>query len=185
MSFTDLPASAAWRHRDARDGFEVTFFAGTHLQGWTTAVEEGVAWMVRYDIAVDDQWRTRTALIEGRSLVGAVVRSLETDGSGRWLVDGSPTAHLDGCLDVDLESSAVTNTLPIHRLAQPPGVRADAPAAYVRATDLRVERLEQTYERIDDLRYRYAAPIFDVSCELKYDAAGLVVNYPGIAVRVA
>jgi hypothetical protein len=28
------------------------------------------------------------------------------------------------------------------------------------------------------------APAFDLSCQLVYDAYGLVVDYPGIAVRV-
>jgi hypothetical protein len=54
--------------------------------------------------------------------------------------------------------------------------------------DLSVERLEQRYVRLDDDRgcecYRYTAPQFDFECELLYDASGLVLEYPGIAVRV-
>jgi hypothetical protein len=62
-----------------------------------------------------------------------------------------------------------------------------APAAYVRAVPGPVERLEQLYERVkssDGLSaYEYAAPAFDFSCQLIYDTHGLVVDYPGIAVR--
>jgi hypothetical protein len=98
-------------------------------------------------------------------------------------------AWLDGCLDVDLEASATTNALPIHRLGLSVGGRADAPAAYVRAPTLRVERLEQTYARLPDdgeiARYEYVAPAFDFSAVLTYDRFGLVLDYPGIAVRVA
>ena len=69
------------------------------------------------------------------------------------------------------------------------GGRANAPAAYVRAPTLRVERLEQTYERLPDdgerARYEYVAPAFDFSAVLTYDRFGLVLDYPGIAVRVA
>ena len=68
------------------------------------------------------------------------------------------------------------------------GARADAPAVYVRALDLRVERLEQEYLRIADdgdrRRFDYRSPGFDFACELVYDAAGLVLEYPGIATRV-
>jgi hypothetical protein len=68
------------------------------------------------------------------------------------------------------------------------GARADAPAAYVRAADLTVERLDQTYERVADdagqQRFEYAAPVFDVNCRLVYDQSGLVIDYPGIALRV-
>lgn len=184
MSFADLPAGAAWRHRDSRAGFEVAFFAGSRIRGGTAAVEDDVGWLVRYDLVVDEQWRTRSARIESHSARGVVTRVLETHGDGRWLVDGVAAPHLEGCLDVDLESSAMTNTLPIHRLALPSGARSDAPAAYVRAVDLRVELLEQTYERITGRRYHYTAPIFDFTAELEYDAAGLVIDYPGIAVRV-
>jgi hypothetical protein len=59
----------------------------------------------------------------------------------------------------------------------------------VRALDLAVERLEQRYVRIDDgpglKRYDYTSPAFDFRCELVYDAAGLVLDYPGIASRAA
>jgi hypothetical protein len=59
----------------------------------------------------------------------------------------------------------------------------------VRALDLGVERLEQRYVRLEDgavgRRYHYRAPAFGFECRLQYDASGLVVDYPGIAVRVA
>jgi hypothetical protein len=112
---------------------------------------------------------------------------LLTDGQGRWEVDGKAEALLDGCLDVDLEASAMTNALPVRRLDLAPGERAAAPAAYVRAEALTVERLEQDYRRLDDggpgRSYAYAAPAFGFSCRLRYDDAGLAVDYPGIAVR--
>ena len=90
-------------------------------------------------------------------------------------------------MDVDLESSALTNALPVHRLSLPVGARATAPAAYVRALNLSVERLEQWYIRIPDdgdwQRYEYAAPTFNFTARLLFDDAGLVLDYPGIAVR--
>ncbi len=105
----------------------------------------------------------------------------------RWLVDGVPDPRLDGCLDVDLESSAVTNTLPVHRLGLPPGRTHQAPAAFVRAQDLGVQRIEQEYrfrERTPgSLLLDYASATFDFACVLTLDAAGLVLDYPGIAVR--
>ena len=81
----------------------------------------------------------------------------------------------------------MTNALPVHRMGLRVGARASAPAAYARALDLRVERLEQDYVRTADesrhQRYDYAAPVFDFSCRLVYDECGLVLDYPGIAVR--
>ena len=193
MSFARVPTTAAWRHRGARSGFEVVYFqagaGGWGIEGWTTAVEDGGTWVVEYAIELDAGWATRRARIRGRSRTGFSSRLLEADGAGRWLVDGERAAHLDGCLDVDLESSAMTNALPVHRMALPAGARADAPAAYVRAAGLGVERLEQTYSRTPGQASRqyfdYSAPVFDFSCRLAYDESGLVVDYPGIAVRAA
>jgi hypothetical protein len=189
----DLPAAAAWRHLDARTGFEVLFLRrGTdhyHLDGHTTAVEEGEAWAVRYTLTLDSSWATRSAHIVGRSALGEHQIHLESDGTGAWRVDGRPMAQLSGCLDVDLEASACTNALPVRRLRMDVGQSADAPAAYVRARDLGVQRLEQTYARLPNVgehsRYDYASPFFDFSAVLVYDQFGLVLDYPGIAVRIA
>jgi hypothetical protein len=191
MDFAPAPATAAWRHRDARTGFEVAYFqllgAGCRIAGWTTAVEDGQTWVVEYVIDLDGTGATRGARIRGRSAAGSSAASLEADGAGQWVVNGVPAPHLDGCFDVDLESSALTNALPVRRMGLAPGARAAAPAAYVRAVGLAVERLEQTYLRAPDegarQRYDYAAPAFGFACRLTYDESGLVLDYPGIAVR--
>jgi uncharacterized protein len=191
MDFAPVPATAAWQHRDARTGFEVAYFQPLgercRIEGWTTAVEDGRTWAVDYVIDLDEIGSTRGALIRSRSAAGFSSTFLEVDGTGRWLVDGVPAAHLDGCVDVDLESSAMTNALPVRRLGLEPGARAAAPAAYVRAVGLAVERLEQDYQRAPDeaarQRYDYAAPAFDFACRITYDESGLVLDYPGIAVR--
>ena len=187
-----LPATAAWRHLDARVGFEVLFASGDavgyRFEGHSTAVEEGEAWGIRYALTVDPDWGTRSAFIAGRSALGVYTVRLEGDGTGRWRVDDEPAPELDGCLEVDLEASAFTNALPVHRLALQVGEQAYAPTAYVRAVDLRVERLEQSYVRLPDAgdhtRYDYASPAFDVRAELVSDRFGLVLDYPVIAVRV-
>lgn len=191
MTFAAFPAAACWRHRGARSGFEVAYFQATaggwSLDGTTTAVEDGQSWIVSYSIRLDAAWLTREAQVTARTAAGVRRAGLASDGQGRWRVDGRPAPQLDGCLDVDLESSALTNTLPVHRLALSPGAHAETPAAYIRALDLRAERLEQSYTRLDDesgqQRYRYAAPAFGFTCTLGYDESGLVLDYPRIAVR--
>lgn len=191
MAFVAPPATAAWRHQDARSGFEVVYFhlldGGWRIEGCTTAIEDHQTWAVDYTIRLDHSWTTRSARISGRSASGSRSRVLETDGAGNWLLDGELAPRLEGCLDVDLESSAMTNALPVHRMGLPVGARASCPAAYIRARDLTVERLEQTYARTADRTshqcYDYVAPAFAFACRLVYDDAGLVLDYPGIAIR--
>lgn len=200
-TFSDHPRTAAWQHRDARNGFEVVFLQrddqGYRIDGHTAAVEDDQAWAVEYVIMLDRDWLTRSALVRGRSATGRRELMLEADAAGGWTVNGAPAPELDGCLDVDLEASAFTNAFPVHRLALEVGQEAEAPAAYVRALDLSVERLEQRYARGandgDRQRYYYTSPAFEglgprvsgelFETELVYDQAGLVIDYPGIAVR--
>jgi uncharacterized protein len=187
-----LPSQIAWRHVGAREGFEVTFVAevdgGLCFTGTTSAFEDTHAWTVSYQVTVDPlSWATRSAHVRAHSNVGKRALEVSTDGAGTWRLDSRPAPHLDGCLDIDLESSALTNAFPVRRLGLASGQGADAPGAYVRAEDLRVERLEQRYVRLGDQgrRFAYAAPTFDFMCVLAYDDAGLLLDYPGLAVRAA
>jgi hypothetical protein len=182
--FADLPPFAAWRFVDAVDGFEVVYAEPGRLRGHTSAVEDGRAYAVAYEIMVDDRWRTRDVRVSSDTVAGTRRTVLLSDGEGRWSVDGVPAPYLDGLLDVDLEASACTNTLPVHRLAPPVGQQTVAAAVYVQAFDLAVRRLDQTYRRLDEHRFDYASE-GDFRAVLTYDSAGLVVDYPGIATRFA
>jgi uncharacterized protein len=77
--------------------------------------------------------------------------------------------------------------LPVHRLGLSVGHGANAPAAYVRALGFDVERLDQRYIRIEDddarQQFDYTAPVFNYEGRLVYDTSGLILDYPGIAIR--
>lgn len=192
-TFSEFPATAAWRHGNSRTGFEATSFRrqdnGWVVRGSTTAVEDGVAWWVAYEIHLDPTFVTRRAVVEVPVTDGSsrTIR-IDGDGSGRWKIDGAPAPHLDGCRDVDLESSALTNAFPVRRLGLAVDEFAGAPAVYVRVHDGLVERLEQGYTRREDEgsgpTFDYAAPQFAFACRITYDAAGLVLAYPDIADRI-
>lgn len=186
------PMVAAWRHTHDRSGVEVaclrTIGDGYEIHGHSAAVESRQPWSVRYTLTLDRAGCTREARISGDSGTGTRELRIEGDGAGSWLVDGEPMASLAGCLDVDLEASALTNAFPVQRLQLGVGEAADAPAVYVRALDLAVERLEQQYVRLPDdsgrQRYDYHSPDFDFRAVLVYDTSGLVLEYPGIATRL-
>ncbi|MCB9529791.1 MAG: putative glycolipid-binding domain-containing protein [Myxococcales bacterium] len=189
-AFADYPPQMAFCHRGARAGFEVAFARpdgpGWTLSGTTAGLEDGIAWAITYVITLDAAGHTRRALIESHTPAGPRRLTLDADGAGRWHLDGAPAPALTGLLDVDLAASALTNTLPVRRLALEIGATADAPAAWV-LPDLRVERLEQTYRRLPDdgatRRHAYAAPTLDFACTLVQDRAGVILDYPPIATR--
>jgi uncharacterized protein len=147
---------------------------GFEFDGLLLQAHQDVPYVARYAIRVDEAWRTRAVevAIENGGLNSI---SLETDGAGHWTDNGKPLSELDGCVDVDLEWSPSTNTLPIRRLALSPGKSRTLSAAWVRFPSLQAERLEQTYERLDDRRYRYRSGRF--TAELLVDDDGLVAQY--------
>jgi hypothetical protein len=114
---------------------------------------------------------------------------------GVWLLDtgsggGSTRTDFAGAVDVDLEYSAMFNTLPIRRLDLH---RQDAeqtmPMVFVSLPDLEVQVVEQTYRTVSalDEATGHAVVEFrsdDVAAELVVDADGIVVTYPGIATRL-
>ena len=167
----------AFRHLGVRDGFEVAWFAPTLLRGGSTFVEAGAGHHIAYEITLAADGSTSAATI--RSLDG-VVNLTRSDGT--WAVDGVERRDLADCPDVDLESSAVTNALPVARLGLAIGESGRALAAWVRA-DLTLERLEQTYTRLDERRYDYVSHYDGFRAVLAYGDDGLIVDYPGIAAR--
>ena len=139
------------------------------MDGTTTAVEDGQTWIVCYRIRLDAAWLTREARVTARTAAGLRESGLAADGAGRWRVDGRRAAHLDGCLDIDLESSALTNTLPVHRLALATGARPSARRVRPRARPQRRTagtELCPAAGRVRAQRYRYAAPAFGFTCTL-------------------
>lgn len=188
MPWADLPSFAAWRFVEAVTGFEVVYFQptsdGTRIRGHASAVEDGRPYAVHYEIAVDARWHTREAHVRTDTVELTRSVSLLSDGEGRWTIDGAPAPHLDGLYDVDLEASAYTNALPVHRMDLPQDEVVTASAVYVQALALEVRRLDQTYRRLDDRRFDYTSE-GGFEALLVYDAAGLVLDYPGIAARYA
>lgn len=185
---------ATWLHREARQGFESASLRphgdGHRLTGHTTAVEDDVAWTVGYQIDVDSGWRTIRAdiceVIAGRERRIVV----ESDRSGHWTVDGVNAPQANGCIDIDLESSALTNTIFLHRAQPSTNDVYDAPAAFVRCAPLRLERVDQTYQRTpcgaarpDEICFEYTSPEFGTHIDLRFDKDGLVIDYPGLAAR--
>jgi len=195
LDLDPLPPLAAWRHIEARDGFEVLHaHRGEQpfvFEGHTTAIEEGEPFAVGYRIELDRAWHTRRAHVWSSAPGHQGSVQIQGDGLGAWQVDGVDRPDLAGCLDVDLESSACTNALPLRRLGPAVGAAAACPAVYVRALDLAVERLEQDYVRRPDdgdgdhIVVHYVCERFDADFDLTYDRTGLIVDYPGLAVRAS
>jgi hypothetical protein len=147
---------------------------GFQFSGLILQAHQETPYVVRYRLEVDPGWRTRNIEVE---LDNGGQRRLElaADGEGNWSLNGDRLAQVEGCVDIDLEWSPSTNSLPIRRLGLAPGQTTSVTAAWVRFPSLEVQRLEQSYERLADRRYRYRSGRF--TADLAVDDDGMVLQY--------
>jgi hypothetical protein len=143
---------------------------------------------VTYQLRCDASWRVSGLTISALSAARSRTLVLSADADGRWLADGQPRPDLDGCIDIDISLTPLTNTLPIRRLTWAPGSPQDLDVVYVDAPDLTVHRAIQRYTLLDPgaednaALYRYESGSF--KADLPVDGDGFVSDYPGLWRRV-
>ena len=156
------------------------------IDGWTAdgamvGVLDGAAVRLTYRLRVDGDGATR-ALDIADSVGGASV-SLRTDGQGRWWgADGTARPDLKGCIDVDISTTPLTNTLPVRRLGLAPGESAEIHVGYVDVPSLNISATSQRYTRIDRQTYRYTSGSF--AANVIFDDDDLVTDYVDFWQRV-
>lgn len=135
-----------------------------------------------YTLIVDKVWRTlevRLMMEERPGQMGAL--HLLASGDGTWTdVDGNRIAELDGCTDVDIQWSPLTNTLPIRRLQLQPGQEQEIRVVYLSLPGLETHVVGQRYERVNDHHVRYTSLSSGFQGDLTIDDEGFVVDYPGL-----
>ena len=172
-----------WRRIDL-PGHEIATIApvadGWRIDGVVIVVVSGQPCRIEYDIRCDARWLTRDCVIRGHVGERSVHLEMRRDPTAVWTIGGTEVLALQGCDDVDLGFSPVTNLLPIRRLALPVGSNAIVRAAWIRFPELTAEVLVQTYERLSTDRYRYESAGGAFRRELQVDEFGCVIDYPGL-----
>jgi len=197
-----VPVDAAWAAVGS-PGLEHVIVAGEsggwRADGEVIMTEDQLA-TVRYQVRCDTGWRFRELTISVTGSAGERALDLVVTADGGWLANGQPRADLAGCIDIDINCTPLTNTLPIRRLSWSAGQARDLGVAYVTVPELAVAKAEQRYtlltpagknylaERQDPASlagcavFRYESGSFQA--DLPVDANGLVLDYPGIWQRV-
>jgi hypothetical protein len=142
-----------------------------------------------FRVDLDDDWVTREVEVGAVARDGQRTLTMSADDRRRWQVDGRHRPDLDGCVDVDVAATPLTNTFPIRRLGDlDAGRPVTTPIAWVDVPSLAVTRVDQTYRRLPDVAglpaWEYSDPHHGAFV-LTVDADGLVVGYEGFARRVA
>ena len=161
---------------------------GITIESVVIGVEDETPYRLWYELSLDRNWKVRHCILR---LLGGENQSLQlsSDGTGHWSdAVGRPCPALEGCLDVDINVTPFTNTLPIQRLLLSPGESADLLVAYLSVPDLQFRPMRQRYTcleaHVDSGLYRYESLESGFSRDLPVDAQRLVLDYPGIWKRV-
>jgi uncharacterized protein len=179
------PRALCWRRIMDNNSLEYALAqplaTGLELAGTIVAIHDEAPLEVHYRIQCDADWRTRTVSIEQRLGLQQSSLSLAVDTGGTWSDQrGDLIDTLAGCLDVDLELTPITNSLPVNRLNLAIGQVEEIAVAWIRFPSLEIVRASQSYERLADRKYRYRSLGSGFSAEIDVDEIGLTFRYEEI-----
>lgn len=168
-----MPGHEAVRIYESEDGW--------FIDGASIFLYEGKPCRLEYLIETDADWQTRSVTVDG--FLGDEVVAIEIDVDGdAWYLNGVEIPEVDGCIDIDLNFSPVTNFLPIKRLDLETGDSGDVRTAWLRFPSFELEPLEQTYSRKSDSVYTYRSST-GFEKDISVDEFGLVIEYSDFWVR--
>jgi hypothetical protein len=195
-----LPRALLWNRLDGV-GTDLCLLDDRHdrlVARGTAAGAWPVAHLCRYELDTGDGFLTHSLFVETEGAGWRRQVRLERS-TGHWRITASEQGQyvdrvlagieepfeLDDVVDVDLQATALTNTLPIRRLGllgKPAGTSETVAVAWVRVPSLEVVYAEQTYTVLGDGKIRFDSPTF--TADLSVDADGVVTHYPGYATLV-
>jgi hypothetical protein len=150
------------------------------LDGTAVFSHEETPCLLCYEIICDWEWHTLSARVKGWRGEKNVSIKIKTDPDHNWWLNGVEVAEVKGCIDVDLNFSPSTNLIAVRRLKLKVGEKAEITAAWLKYPGFGLEPLPQSYERSEDLVYRYTSNNGQFTADLRVNEAGFAIDYPGI-----
>jgi hypothetical protein len=173
--------SIVWRRLD-KPGQEFAFFyfdnSCWHLNGRADFIHEEQLCCLEYRLKCNSEWEFLSGRVSGSVGEKVVGIEISVERNRRWLLNGQECAQATGCVDLDLNFSPLTNTLPVRRLNLNVGEKAEVRAAWLKFPGFEIEPLEQSYYRIDRTTYRYESAGGKFTADLKVNETGFVTCYP-------
>ncbi|MFN8528937.1 MAG: putative glycolipid-binding domain-containing protein [Anaerolineae bacterium] len=161
---------------------------GASADGSIIGISDGQPFRLRYVIQTDSAFQIKSAQVSIREPFTRQIE-LRRDAFGVWTDKlGLELPHLNGCVDLDLETTPFTNTLPIRRLNWKIGETQQIEVAYIHAPSLTVSRVVQHYTCLemspDGGLFRFESRANNFTADVRVDAYGLVVEYGNLWKRV-
>ena len=140
-------------------------------------------YQVKYKIQLNPFWQTYYCLVEAQ--FDDEIKSFEFSKNEKeeWSLNGKYQPEFDGCLDVDIPLTPLTNSLPINRLQFKQNQEEKIDVVYIDLLENEIRRVKQKYQRISNEIYKYENIPNDFEAEIKVDNLGFVIDYPQLFKR--
>jgi len=177
-----IVASALWRRIDTpgHDACRLEeLSAGWALHGCAVVLHAGEPANLSYSVTCDRAWRTLSGRIAGAVGTQMMDFVVERADGNVWTLNGE-RFDFEGLDDLDLSFTPATNLLQIKRVPLAVGEAVRLPAVWFNLEGGTLSKLEQIYERRDDLTLNYSAPDVGYEGLLELAPNGFVRRYPGL-----
>jgi len=137
---------------------------------------------VKYDLILDNDWITKSCIIEAR--INNEIKKIDLlNDKGTWLLNGKIHPEFGQCIDVDISLTPLTNSLPINRLKLNVGQETNVDIIYIDLLEGIVKHVTQKYRRLSGEIFKYENIPNDFEADIKVDTAGFVIDYPQLFKR--
>lgn len=180
------PIVVMWRRID-QPGHEVMRFteqpSGARIEGFAAYREGDGPIGLHYRVELGPDWITLRATIEGQAQ-GRPFRHEIVRGSDGWRLDGVSQDGLDDIPHLDLGFTPATNMPQLRHAALTVGEATTFDVAWFDIGRKSLQRLSQSYRRLDQGRFAYESPATGYAADLSLDDDGFTGSYPGLWERL-
>jgi len=173
---------ALWRRLDT-PGHDAAFLreheSGFSLHGTAVFRDPNGPACIGYVVALDSDWRTLNAKVNGYVGSRHVDHTIERTAAG-WFLDGSAVDGLKDFVDIDFGFTPATNMQLLRRTAPARGDTLEVSVVWFDVDQTTLIELPQRYERRDERAYWYESPSAAYAALLEIAPNGFAKNYPGL-----
>lgn len=152
---------------------------GATIQSTIVGKYEHTIYLLEYKILTNAAWETLFVDIKSRHSDQVMHHQYESDGKGHWTSNGRALEYLQGCIDIDISLTPLTNTLPIKRLSFEKETPQRILVLYFDILEQQVKPVQQQYTQLSYYQYLYENVEDDFNANIELDENGFVLDYPG------
>jgi hypothetical protein len=159
-----------------------------HAEGFVLGIADNQPYRLRYHLEWHPNYQFQYAVLQLESDYPQTVRLLRND-EGKWTNGmGKSYPEFEGCYEIDIQVSPISNTFPVRRLGLAVGQSELIQVVYITLPTLALSVQSQRYTRLEDNgtapRYCYESLSDGFSGEFETDSEGFVTEYTSIYSRV-